>query len=137
LSSFSAACPLFVLTPSTMQRLVFWAGVLGRGSFVGMFPWGSRVGSLNGSLGRSNHGSGVFVLWQFLGILLRKNGRHCLWGQKSTLPVSIWPWRLGGRYMDNNVQLFCWFHLLVLVNVWGFFVCLNMRLFCSVVYLVL
>ena len=23
------------------------------------------------------------------------------------LPVFIWPWRLGGRYMDDNVQLFC------------------------------
>jgi hypothetical protein len=33
---------------------------------------------INGSLGWSTHGSDVFVLQRFLGILLKKNGRHCL-----------------------------------------------------------
>ena len=34
----------------------------------------------NGSLGWYTHCSDVFVLQRFLGILLKKNGRPCLWG---------------------------------------------------------
>ena len=43
-----------------------------------VFPWGIQVGPLNGSLGWSNHGGDICVLKRFLGILLKKNGRHCL-----------------------------------------------------------
>jgi len=68
---------------------------------VEVFPWGILVGSLGGSLGWSSRGSDVFVLRRVLGILLKKGGRHCLWGQGSTLPVFIWSWGLGGRYMDD------------------------------------
>ena len=60
---------------------------------------------INGSLGWSTYCSDVLVLQRFLGLLLKKNGRHCLWWQKSTLPVFIWSWGLGGRYMDD-IQLF-------------------------------
>ena len=68
-SSFSAACPLFVLALLPPYNDL---------SFGEVFPCGIQVGSLNGSLGWSNHGGDVFVLQRFLGILLKKNGRHCL-----------------------------------------------------------
>ena len=116
MSGFSAACPLFVLT-LLPPRLVFWTGVLGISGLVQPWRWcvcswavlgrpfGGRWLPLSVVEGVYAPRLHVLVLQRFLGLLLRKDGRHCLWWQGSALLVFVWSWGLGGGCVDD-VRLF-------------------------------
>ena len=83
-------CPTFLRmsfvcphSPSIIQRLVFWARVFAlrpqqSGIYGGVSLGRSGRVFINGSLGWSTYWSDVFVLQRLLGLLLKKNGRHCL-----------------------------------------------------------